>query len=237
MSPHATNKRDVNMIINNNNNNNNNGLYPPPSLKINKDSHFIKKSPSSSSSSPSSSASSSTSSLVNAVAGSAGARPPQQQQQRHPVIIYTHSPKIIHTHPRDFMALVQKLTGLSRFDEDAQAPPPQQQQTPRTTKAERGEGLLEGEMMSGKGAKVVMRNEDNDSSSVITTEENCSSTNIINSNINVGVSVGVGGGGDGHVQMNSCFVPPNPYIGGIPVFTPNAADFFSSNPINHLFTI
>ncbi|KAK7251620.1 hypothetical protein RIF29_34967 [Crotalaria pallida] len=35
------------------------------------------------------------------------------QQQRQPVIIYTHSPKIIKTHPEDFMALVQKLTGLS----------------------------------------------------------------------------------------------------------------------------
>lgn len=37
----------------------------------------------------------------------------KSQQRHHPVIIYTHSPKIIHTNPRDFMALVQKLTGLS----------------------------------------------------------------------------------------------------------------------------
>ncbi|KAJ0105275.1 hypothetical protein Patl1_19138 [Pistacia atlantica] len=62
-----------------------------PPLKINKDSHTIKKS-SSSSSLPS--------------------------HRHHPVIIYTHSPKIIHTHPRDFMALVQKLTGLSRSNEE-----------------------------------------------------------------------------------------------------------------------
>lgn len=34
-------------------------------------------------------------------------KPSFEQQQRHPVIIYTHSPKIIRTHPRDFMALVQ----------------------------------------------------------------------------------------------------------------------------------
>ncbi|KAH0868693.1 hypothetical protein HID58_075715 [Brassica napus] len=45
--------------------------------------------------------------------------PPQLQQQepmqsqppRGPVIIYTVSPKIIHTHPNNFMALVQRLTG------------------------------------------------------------------------------------------------------------------------------
>ncbi|CAH8351737.1 unnamed protein product [Eruca vesicaria subsp. sativa] len=40
--------------------------------------------------------------------------PPQLHQQeppRDPVIIYTVSPKIIHTHPNNFMALVQRLTG------------------------------------------------------------------------------------------------------------------------------
>ncbi|KAL2519043.1 vq motif-containing protein 8 [Abeliophyllum distichum] len=41
-----------------------------------------------------------------------------QKQQRQPVIIYTHSPKIIHAKAQDFMALVQKLTGLSRSEED-----------------------------------------------------------------------------------------------------------------------
>ncbi|OMP07091.1 VQ motif-containing protein [Corchorus olitorius] len=68
-----------------------NGLRPSP-LKINKDSHLIQK-------------------PVPA--------PKQQQHQRQgPVIIYTHSPKIIHTQARDFMALVQKLTGLSRSDNE-----------------------------------------------------------------------------------------------------------------------
>ncbi|XP_010498583.1 PREDICTED: nuclear speckle RNA-binding protein B-like [Camelina sativa] len=46
-------------------------------------------------------------------------QPPQihQQEQRQtrppggPVIIYTVSPKIIHTHPNNFMTLVQRLTG------------------------------------------------------------------------------------------------------------------------------
>ncbi|XP_062223154.1 protein MKS1-like [Phragmites australis] len=35
----------------------------------------------------------------------------QQQQARAPVIIYDASPKVIHTKPGDFMALVQRLTG------------------------------------------------------------------------------------------------------------------------------
>ncbi|GMP83324.1 hypothetical protein CsSME_00037279 [Camellia sinensis var. sinensis] len=37
----------------------------------------------------------------------------KQRNQQHPIITYTKSPKIIHAKPRDFMALVQRLTGLS----------------------------------------------------------------------------------------------------------------------------
>ncbi|CAN7047957.1 unnamed protein product [Brassica oleracea var. botrytis] len=40
-------------------------------------------------------------------------------KHRQPVIIYTNTPKTIHTNPKDFMALVQKLTGLSHFEEDS----------------------------------------------------------------------------------------------------------------------
>lgn len=50
-------------------------------------------------------------------------KPSFEQQQRNPVIIYTHSPKIIRTHPRDFMALVQKLTGFSRSEKDLSSSP------------------------------------------------------------------------------------------------------------------
>lgn len=82
-------------------------LCPTP-LKIKKDSHFISKS------SPLSSSTSLSSTI-----GVVGSTKPQQH--RHPVIIYTHSPKVIHTHPRDFMALVQKLTGMSRKDAVEQA--------------------------------------------------------------------------------------------------------------------
>ncbi|XP_028806843.1 nuclear speckle RNA-binding protein B-like [Neltuma alba] len=57
------------------------GPRPTP-LKINKDSHKIKKPPL-----------------------------PPQPPPRQPIIIYTVSPKIIHTTPSDFMSLVQRLTG------------------------------------------------------------------------------------------------------------------------------
>lgn len=48
-------------------------------------------------------------------------QPPQQSQPRAPVIIYTVSPKVIHTSPNNFMNLVQRLTGLQRSSSDAAA--------------------------------------------------------------------------------------------------------------------
>ncbi|KAF7819882.1 VQ motif-containing protein 20 [Senna tora] len=167
-------------------------LCPPP-LKIHRDSHSIKKS---------SSTSSASSTLVN------------KPIQRHPVIIYTHSPKVIHTHPRDFMALVQKLTGLHRSDNNnnndagaADPPPPPPQQQP--AKQEGG---------GAENYKKACANEENETSSVITEENNCSSS-------------------AGETQVNSCFMtnPPildaalNPYMTNLPVFPPNSADLLCSN--------
>ncbi|KAM7277493.1 hypothetical protein ACFE04_019359 [Oxalis oulophora] len=40
-----------------------------------------------------------------------------QKVPQKPIIIYAHSPKIIHTQASDFMALVQRLTGLSRSND------------------------------------------------------------------------------------------------------------------------
>ncbi|GFZ09916.1 hypothetical protein Acr_21g0005150 [Actinidia rufa] len=57
------------------------GPRPAP-LKVRKDSHKITKPP-----------------VV-----------PAQHHHRPPVIIYTVSPKVIHTHPSEFMTLVQRLT-------------------------------------------------------------------------------------------------------------------------------
>ena len=62
------------------------GPRPTP-LRINKDSHKIKRTP--------------------------VALPQPQPPPRQPVIIYTVSPKVIHTTPSDFMSLVQRLTGSS----------------------------------------------------------------------------------------------------------------------------
>lgn len=82
------------------------GTRPSP-LKVNKESQVIQK--------PSFYSSSMSTSSVSDYAATTTIR----QQRRQPVIIYTQSPKIIKTQARDFMALVQKLTGQSRSkDED-----------------------------------------------------------------------------------------------------------------------
>ncbi|KAL1223298.1 VQ motif-containing protein 8 [Cardamine amara subsp. amara] len=68
----------------------------PPSLKLTGESHSIKKT--------------SSCSVMNY-------RQPQPRRHGHagPVIIYVHSPKVIHTRAEDFMALVQRLTGLDEI--------------------------------------------------------------------------------------------------------------------------
>ncbi|KAG9144659.1 hypothetical protein Leryth_020940 [Lithospermum erythrorhizon] len=68
---------------------------PSSHLKMNKGSYSIKKPPQSPLSSPQ-----------------------RRGAPRHPVIIYTHSPKVIHANPKDFMTLVQKLTGLPRSEDN-----------------------------------------------------------------------------------------------------------------------
>ncbi|KAL3510773.1 hypothetical protein ACH5RR_030174 [Cinchona calisaya] len=103
-----------------------NGPRPSP-LRINKDSHVIQK--------PCS---------MNQVF-KATTKQLSTQQPKQPVIIYTHSPKIIHTKPKDFMALVQKLTGFSRS----------QDQIVRADQSKRDDHT-----------KTISDGEDNDSSSV-----------------------------------------------------------------------
>lgn len=169
-------------------------MCPLSSLKINKDSHFIKKSPSMSSSS--------SSPMSNGVAAAT-----TKPQQRHPVIIYTHSPKIIQTHPRDFMALVQKLTGLSKSEKD--------QASTKSPKIEPNEEDHRNHHNINKNPnKGIMINDDNESTSVVTDENGSNSM------------------GDGHV--NSCLLPPvfdhpNPCFNNIPLFQPNSYDLLCSN--------
>lgn len=71
-----------------------------------------------------------------------------RHQLRKPVIIYTHSPKIIHAQARDFMALVQSLTGIS------------QSQHQSTTQNEHQ-----------KDEKIVKRDDNESSSSGVTDEK------------------------------------------------------------------
>ncbi|XP_059640641.1 VQ motif-containing protein 20 [Cornus florida] len=159
----------------------NNALYASH-LKINKDSHCIQK--------PSPPLSSSS---------TAGVRP----QLRHPVIIYTHSPKIIHTHPSNFMSLVQKLTGLSPANSPIQ---PKAEPNNHTSPPE--------EEKKNNSVKDVTTGDDNEESSVVT-EENC-----------------ISGGGDIQVNSGlvpPMFDPPNPCFNNIPLFTSNHTDILCSN--------
>ncbi|KAG2664130.1 hypothetical protein I3760_16G065200 [Carya illinoinensis] len=133
-----------------------NGVRPSP-LKIRKGSRFIHK--------PSSSTSNSSVPCVNVPAR-------QQKQPRPPVIIYTQSPKIIHTHAKDFRALVQKLTGMSspsssnnnHETDTAQVPP-----DPDQPHESRGESAFFVEGNHNHNIKTLS-NDDNDSSSVLTDE-------------------------------------------------------------------
>jgi len=112
------------------------------------------------------------------------------------------------------MSLVQKLTGLSRSDEkedeDGGNPRPQQ---PSNQKFGGDAAAAVGDKESGR------KNEDNETSSVITTEENyCSSV--------------------GENQVNSCFMTGepsmleprlNPYVTNLPVLAPSSAEFACSS--------
>ncbi|XAR63919.1 hypothetical protein NMG60_11024071 [Bertholletia excelsa] len=155
-------------------------------LKIHKNYHFVKKSPSSSSSSSSSSTSSS--------AVPAASTTTKQTQQRQPVIIYTHSPKIIHADPRDFKSLVQRLTGLNSNSSPHEDP----KQEGRRDASPSEEGHKKA-VAAGNVAEAAASDEC-DSSSVIT-DEKSTSTSLI---------------GNMHHQMNTC-------LGGGPaIFDPPA---------------
>ncbi|KAL6906329.1 hypothetical protein ACP4OV_003930 [Aristida adscensionis] len=100
-------------------------------FRVHRDSHTIHKAPSpppSSSSTNSSVSSSSNAATTNTNSSNRPApaprqrQPPPPQQHQQPVIIYTHSPKVIRTNPRDFMSIVQKLTGLDSPAGAAPAP-------------------------------------------------------------------------------------------------------------------
>ncbi|KAL3529276.1 hypothetical protein ACH5RR_008598 [Cinchona calisaya] len=110
------------------------------------------------------------------------------------------------------MALVQKLTGLSRSDEDQinNLLPPQTK-----VKQNHDHDLI------NDNNKSVMINDDDESTSVVTDEiENNASSNTTL--------------GENMAQVNSSFVPPpppvfdppNPCFNNIPVFNPNSSTDF-----------
>ena len=161
-----------------------NGIRPSP-LKINKDSHVIQKQ----------------------------APAPKQQQRQGPVIIYTHSPKIIHTQARDFMALVQKLTGFSRSDEVNETAPSRSRKNSNKPKDDSFITLAAGN-----------RQEDNDSSSALTDENGSFGRSDgfghVNNNNNNNVS-------SSSVPTNTISAQ-NAFFADLPLFTPNSSDFFCS---------
>ncbi|CAN6300031.1 unnamed protein product [Urochloa humidicola] len=118
-------------------------------FKVHRDSHTIHKaaatSPPSSSSTNSSVSSSSPNSRRPPPAPALRHKPPPPPQMQQPVIIYTHSPKVIRTNPRDFMSIVQKLTGLDSpggpgpGPARAAAPPPPARVTAATAAAAQDE--------------------------------------------------------------------------------------------------
>ncbi|EEF35355.1 hypothetical protein RCOM_1308310 [Ricinus communis] len=141
MSPGKLHQQQQHIIIN--------GLRLSP-LKINKASQLIHKQSSSSSSS-------SNNSLCNM--GGETKREQQTQRNVNPVIIYTHSPKVIHTQARDFMALVQKLTGLSSSRNDEPSLLPAQQ--------------IQGSGVTNKGSDSKRGRSNENENSLISTDENC----------------------------------------------------------------
>ncbi|KAI9088056.1 hypothetical protein K1719_030033 [Acacia pycnantha] len=171
-------------------------------LKVHKNSHSVQKPPS-----PSLLSSTSNSSGSSSIVSSGSKR-----QQRQPIIIYTHTPQIIHAYPSNFMALVQRLTGLSQSNSDVPAAsdllqPKQEQGSPAasTLTVDR----------DGGDFKKGLVNEDNETSSVITEENNCSSS-------------------IGDTQVNSCYMPNPPMLDPPlnPYMTTNLPVFASSSMNN-----
>ncbi|XVF02234.1 hypothetical protein REPUB_Repub04eG0158400 [Reevesia pubescens] len=165
-----------------------NGLRPS-SLKIRKDFLFIQRS---------------SAGVVVSQAAAAHPKQHQQQQKRQrqgPFIIYTYSPKTIHTQARDFMALVQKLTGFSRSDDGVNN---------KTAPSESQKNKAKDNSIAADN-----RQEDNDSSSALTVENG---------------GLAIAGADDNNFTSNvpTTISPTNPFFADIPFFTPNSTDFFCS---------
>lgn len=114
------------------------------------------------------------------------------------------------------MALVQKLTGLSRFD-DEEAAATQHDHHQKSEPGNDADLKILNSDHENKNKNIGLGNHDDNESSSVVTDENCSSV------------------GDFGQVINSCFVSPifepptNAYMTNLPVFTPNSAEFLCSN--------
>ncbi|KAK2405313.1 protein MKS1 [Trifolium repens] len=120
-----------------------------------------------------------------------------------PIIIYTQSPKIIHTKAQDFMALVQRLTGMS----------PTNQVLPR--QHEVSENNFDSSLSDG--------------SNNIGDETTSTTSSIVKrEHININESCEKGGVTSNHEEQHS---PSNNMMNfaDMPLFTPTSYDFFCSN--------
>ncbi|XP_073131665.1 uncharacterized protein [Henckelia pumila] len=158
-------------------------------LRINRDSHAIHKS---------------SSSHQPLVVENAGNSAPKNQTKRQPVIIYTHSPKVIHAQASDFMALVQKLTGYSRSEEE--------EGKSSTAKPETATKVDVEEKDYCRVKNIVVGYEDHETSSSVLTDDK-----YVNE----------------FKPETSIMSPPlynhmpNPYIVEVPFFAPNSNDSYN----------
>lgn len=134
----------------------------------------------------------------------------KQQQKRQPVIIYTHSPKIIHTQARDFMALVQKLTGMSQSEDEITHVP---------SKSQNREMKQQGSIkFENDDENKSSSHDDNESSSVVT-DEKCGKGVVDNNVKDSSCSF------DGTRMLNLS----HPYFADIPLFTPTPVYRFQAS--------
>ncbi|XP_004497082.1 VQ motif-containing protein 8, chloroplastic [Cicer arietinum] len=128
------------------------------------------------------------------------------KQQRVPIIIYTQSPKIIHTKAQDFMALVQRLTGMSHNDQEV---------------SENFESSLsDGSNSNFKHDEKMWMQQDHVSDG----DETTSKTNSV---LRRGENCDKGG-----VNNVDQYNPSNVNFADMPLFTPTSYDFFcSSKPV------
>jgi len=126
------------------------------------------------------------------------------KQQRVPIIIYTQSPKIIHTKAQDFMALVQSLTGMSTTNQVL----PRQLETSENFESSLSDGSNDNGDETTSTSSVIKREYNID--------ENCDKGGV-NSNVD-----------DKHSPSNLMT------FADMPLFTPTSHDFFcspSSRPV------